>query len=72
MFETFSGAQGLRDESQHRRQSVFHPMVKLFEQDALQPIETLLLGGINSCLGEEAAQIEVLVLKPEFFLVTQI
>ena len=46
-------------------------MVELFEQNLLQPIETLLLGRVYPSLGKEAAQIEVLYLKPELLFVTQ-
>ena len=45
---TFSGPQALRGNREHRRQRVFHAMMELLQQQALQARGGFILGGVTS------------------------
>ncbi len=49
----------------HRSQNVFHPMMQLFQQDALQLPGNLLLRGVNARFRQQQTQIRILSLEPE-------
>ena len=63
MLEAVGGPQALGGDRHHGRQGILHAMVQFLQHDALQPLDSLMLGCIHPRLREKAAQIQVFDFK---------
>ena len=63
VFEAFGVTQGLRGNRNHRGQRVLHAMMQFLQKQTLQPLGNLMLDGIDPCLCQQPAQIDIFRLQ---------
>jgi hypothetical protein len=71
VFQAFGGPKALRGNRHHRGERILDPVVQFLEHQTLYLVQDLLFSRIDTGLRQQAAEVHIFDLKPDFIFRSQ-